>query len=125
MENKGDYAGLISIQQAIKFNGGGHVSCSLFPLPPRHPTPRPPADPQPPNPQVNHSIFWNNMCAKSDYVEPSGALGKKIEETFGGLEALQTKVRPHPPSRPSDGMILSADVSPNPPFPRPPSRAGR
>ena len=39
MENKGDYAGLISIQQAIKFNGGGHVSCSLFPSP--RATPRP------------------------------------------------------------------------------------
>ena len=39
MENKGDYAGLISIQQAIKFNGGGHVSCSLFPSP--RTTPRP------------------------------------------------------------------------------------
>ena len=25
-EAKGDYASLISIQQAIKFNGGGHVS---------------------------------------------------------------------------------------------------
>ncbi len=30
MEQKGDYAGLISIQQAIKFNGGGHVNHSIF-----------------------------------------------------------------------------------------------
>jgi len=64
-ESKGDYASLIKIQQAIKFNGGGHV---------------------------NHSIFWNNMCPKSDYAPPSGALGKKIDETFGSLEALQTKM---------------------------------
>ncbi|QDZ17681.1 manganese superoxide dismutase [Chloropicon primus] len=64
-EQKGDYASLISIQQAIKFNGGGHV---------------------------NHSIFWKNMCPKSDYAPPSGALGKKIDETFGSLEALETKM---------------------------------
>jgi Fe-Mn family superoxide dismutase len=64
-ENKGDYAGLIQIQQAIKFNGGGHV---------------------------NHSIFWNNMCAKKDYAPPSGALGDAINAEFGSLEALQTKM---------------------------------
>ena len=29
-EQKGDYASLISIQQAIKFNGGGHVSSGSF-----------------------------------------------------------------------------------------------
>ena len=34
-EAKGDVAGIIALQQAIKFNGGGHI---------------------------NHSIFWQNLA---------------------------------------------------------------
>ena len=35
-EAKGDYASLISIQQAIKFNGGGHVSHQFLSADPHH-----------------------------------------------------------------------------------------
>ena len=65
LEKKGDYAGLISIQQAIKFNGGGHV---------------------------NHSIFWPNMCAKKDYEPPSGDLAAAIDKEFGSLDGLIAKM---------------------------------
>lgn len=108
-EAKGDYASLISIQQAIKFNGGGHVSHRFLSADPHHhhhhhtrnlslflcTRARPSlawTDRRSLMSQVNHSIFWNNMCPKSDYAPPSGALGAKIDETFGSLEALQTKM---------------------------------
>ena len=59
---KGDLAGAIAMQQAIKFNGGGHV---------------------------NHSIFWTNLCPVKDFTPPSGALAAAIDARFGSLEAMQ------------------------------------
>ncbi len=42
-------SGQISLQGAIRFNGGGHL---------------------------NHSIFWNNLCPKAQSGEPEGELLK-------------------------------------------------
>ena len=51
-EAKNDLASMISLQTAIKFNGGGHV---------------------------NHSIFWTNLCSPKDFTPPSGELEKSIK----------------------------------------------
>lgn len=68
-ESKNDVATMVSLQQAIKFNGGGHV---------------------------NHSIFWTNLSPASQGGggEPSGELADLINSEFGSfdvspLQALQ------------------------------------
>jgi Fe-Mn family superoxide dismutase len=60
-EAKGDLASMIALQQAIKFNGGGHI---------------------------NHSIFWTNLAPKSKGggTPPSGELLKSLEGDFGSLD---------------------------------------
>jgi Fe-Mn family superoxide dismutase len=64
-EQKGDIASMISLQQAIKFNGGGHV---------------------------NHSIFWTNLTPASQAsASPSGDLLKAIEAEFGSVDAMKEK----------------------------------
>ncbi len=64
-ESKGDVAGMIAHQSAIKFNGGGFV---------------------------NHSIFWTNLAPKSagGGEAPTGELAKAIDAEFGSLEKLIT-----------------------------------
>jgi Fe-Mn family superoxide dismutase len=64
-EKKNDIAQMISLQSAIKFNGGGHV---------------------------NHSIFWTilapqNKCSGA----PEGALAGMITKDFGSFEAFKEK----------------------------------
>jgi Fe-Mn family superoxide dismutase len=61
---KGDTSSIISLQQAIKFNGGGHL---------------------------NHSIFWQNLApvGKGGGEMPPGDLLKAIEAQYGSLEKLQ------------------------------------
>ncbi len=56
-----DLAQSIALQQAIKFNGGGHV---------------------------NHSIFWTNLAPKGDGGggAPKGALAEAINRDFGSLD---------------------------------------
>ena len=61
---KGDTVGVIAMQQAIKFNGGGHV---------------------------NHSIFWTNLCPAREFAPPSGSVASMIDARFGSLEAFQAE----------------------------------
>ncbi len=62
-EAKGDIAKMIELQQAIRFNGGGHV---------------------------NHSIFWNNLAPVNSGggQPPEGALADAINKNFGSLQNL-------------------------------------
>jgi len=64
--SKGDIAAQIAIQPLINFHGGGHI---------------------------NHTLFWENLAPKKSGggEPPKGALGKKIDETFGGYEGFKTK----------------------------------
>jgi Fe-Mn family superoxide dismutase len=65
-ELAGDVAGMIALQQAIRFNGGGHV---------------------------NHAIFWQNLAPRSagGGVEPAAGseLGAAVAARFGSTAALK------------------------------------
>jgi len=65
-EAKGDISTMVSLQGAIKFNGGGHV---------------------------NHSIFWTNLAPQScgGGEAPTGDLAQAINAEFGSLQAFQEK----------------------------------
>lgn len=63
-ETKNDVAQMIALQQAIKFNGGGHI---------------------------NHSIFWTILCSPSKSGSPKGELVKMIERDFGSFDAFKEK----------------------------------
>ena len=56
-EARNDVAAMLSLQPALKFNGGGHV---------------------------NHSMLWRTLCPAKDFQPPTGALARAIEEGFGG-----------------------------------------
>ncbi|TKR94034.1 hypothetical protein L596_008380 [Steinernema carpocapsae] len=56
----GDIRQAISLQPALKFNGGGHI---------------------------NHTIFWTNLA--KDGGEPSAELMAAIKRDFGSLQAMQ------------------------------------
>eukprot|EP00096_Caligus_rogercresseyi_P005838 TRINITY_DN21879_c0_g1_i1.p1 TRINITY_DN21879_c0_g1~~TRINITY_DN21879_c0_g1_i1.p1 ORF type:complete len:223 (+),score=62.06 TRINITY_DN21879_c0_g1_i1:77-745(+) len=64
---KNDISTVISLQGALKFNGGGHL---------------------------NHSIFWTNLCPSdsSSSKEPSGQLLELINRDFGSLGAMKEKL---------------------------------
>ena len=66
-EKKNDLGAMIALQQAIKFNGGGHV---------------------------NHSIFWTNLAPKDKGGggAPQGELLKAIEGQFGSVDGLKEKM---------------------------------
>ncbi len=66
-EAKGDIAAMIGLQQAIKFNGGGHV---------------------------NHSVFWTNLApiGKGGGEVPSGELAQAIQKEFGSVDAMIEKL---------------------------------
>lgn len=66
-EAKGDVAAMIGLQQAIKFNGGGHV---------------------------NHSIFWTNLApvGKGGGEGPKGDLAHAIQAEFGSVEKCIEKL---------------------------------
>lgn len=64
-EKKNDIAQMIALQQAIKFNGGGHV---------------------------NHSIFWTNLAPAGKGGAPKGDLAKAIEARFGSVDGLIEKL---------------------------------
>ena len=58
-EKESDIATQIALQQAIKFNGGGHI---------------------------NHSIFWTNLAPKGKGGAPSQELTAAIDQEFGSLQ---------------------------------------
>ncbi len=66
-EAKGDIAAMIGLQQAIKFNGGGHV---------------------------NHSIFWTNLAGenKGGGGAPKGDLAQALQAEFGSVESFIEKL---------------------------------
>lgn len=61
---KGDISKLITLQGAIKFNGGGHV---------------------------NHDMFWKNLTPHKDYTPPSGELKAAIESQWKTLDNFTSK----------------------------------
>ena len=63
-EARGDLSKMLTLQPALKFNGGGHV---------------------------NHSIFWTNLSPAREHGggEPEGELRKAIDLEFGSLEAFK------------------------------------
>jgi superoxide dismutase, Fe-Mn family len=56
----GDISGIIGLQGALKFNGGGHL---------------------------NHTLFWENLAPASELKE--GPLKQLIEECYGDLDTLK------------------------------------
>jgi len=66
-EKDQDVAAMIALQQAIRFNGGGHV---------------------------NHSIFWTNLApvGKGGGEPPKGALLQAIQRDFGSMDQLVEKL---------------------------------
>ncbi|KAI5405245.1 hypothetical protein KIW84_052142, partial [Lathyrus oleraceus] len=64
---KADTSTTVKLQNAIKFNGGGHI---------------------------NHSIFWKNLAPVSEGggEPPKESLGWAIDTNFGSLEALIQKI---------------------------------
>lgn len=66
-ETKNDVASMIALQQAIKFNGGGHI---------------------------NHSIFWTILAppSKGGGSAPKGDLAKMIDRDFTSFHAFQEKM---------------------------------
>jgi len=63
--SKNDVSSVIALQQAIKFNGGGHL---------------------------NHTIFWKNLAPpkKGGGEPPTGDLKAMIESQYGSLDAFKT-----------------------------------
>lgn len=59
-----DVGNVIAIQNAIKFNGGGHI---------------------------NHSIFWNNLSPQGGGL-PDGVLLDAIERDFGSFEIFRAEM---------------------------------
>ncbi|KAF2400897.1 manganese and iron superoxide dismutase [Trichodelitschia bisporula] len=64
--SKNDIAAQVALQPMINFHAGGHL---------------------------NHTLFWENLAPKSQGggEPPSGTLAKKIDESFGSLDALKEK----------------------------------
>ena len=60
-EARNDVAAMISLQPALKFNGGGHL---------------------------NHSMFWKMLSPKGG-GKPAGALAAAIDKAFGGFDAFK------------------------------------
>jgi superoxide dismutase, Fe-Mn family len=66
-EAKGDIAAMIALQQAIRFNGGGHV---------------------------NHSIFWTNLApiGNGGGEASKGELAHALQAEFGSMDAFIEKL---------------------------------
>lgn len=62
----GDVSGVIGLEGALKFNGGGHL---------------------------NHTLFWENLAAKgTSSIKAGGALEAAITESFGGVEEMKKEM---------------------------------
>lgn len=59
----GDISGIVILQNAIKFNGGGHI---------------------------NHSLFWENLTPEKN--EPSGTIEAAIRESFGDFKNMKDQL---------------------------------
>jgi Fe-Mn family superoxide dismutase len=59
----GDTSGIIALQGALKFNGGGHI---------------------------NHTLFWENLTPEKTC--PSGDLGSMIDSSFGDYEKMKAEL---------------------------------
>ena len=59
----GDVSGIIALQGALKFNGGGHL---------------------------NHTLFWENLTP--DSTAPSGDLEALIKSSFGDFEKMKAEL---------------------------------
>ena len=66
-EKQNNLAEMIALQQAIKFNGGGHV---------------------------NHSIFWTNLApvSKGGGGPPKGEFLSTLEKQFGSFDSFKEKM---------------------------------
>ncbi|KAL3782414.1 hypothetical protein ACHAW5_010304 [Stephanodiscus triporus] len=62
----GDVSSIVSLQGALRFNGGGHL---------------------------NHSLFWENLCAVGRSSFPtSGPLKDAVDSRFGDFESMKREV---------------------------------
>ncbi len=66
-ESKNDLPGMVALQPAIRFNGGGHI---------------------------NHSIFWTNLApvGKGGGELPKGELAQAVQQEWGSIEKLIEKM---------------------------------
>jgi Fe-Mn family superoxide dismutase len=62
--DRDDIDGVIGLQGALRFNGGGHI---------------------------NHSIFWNNLSPNGGGL-PTGELSRLIERDFGSFDNFQSQM---------------------------------
>lgn len=61
----GDVSAIVGLEGALKFNGGGHI---------------------------NHTLFWENLCAKEDSELKDGPLKTAIEEAFGDVDSMKQEL---------------------------------
>ncbi len=61
----GDVSGIIGLEGALKFNGGGHL---------------------------NHTLFWENLCSKDSSVLKDGELKAAIEEAYGDVDSMKKEL---------------------------------
>jgi len=61
----GDVSGIIGLEGALKFNGGGHL---------------------------NHTLFWDNLCAKGTSELKDGDLKTAIEAAYGDVERMKKEL---------------------------------
>jgi Fe-Mn family superoxide dismutase len=66
-ESRADMGAMIALQQAIRFNGGGHV---------------------------NHSVFWTNLApvARGGGELPKGPLMDALQQEFGSFDGFKEKL---------------------------------
>jgi|EP01083_Nonionella_stella_P042976 Fe-Mn family superoxide dismutase len=63
--SSGDVSGIIGLQGGLNFNGGGHV---------------------------NHTLFWENLCATADSELKDGPLKSAIEAAYGSVDGMKQEL---------------------------------